>query len=240
MAKEGALTPAEDSWFELPADEFLRRWYGDYYNRVTYSGVAGRIQRWMHRSIERGYTQGTRFDDVLEVGGNRGEHLPFVRHQFSSYILSDIHTPDADLPDLQPEGVNFQVVDVQSMPFPDETFDRVLNTCVLHHVPEPEAALTEIRRVLRPGGTADIFVSADPGLLFRVGRWAGPKRDSTRMGLKKVKSLVDARDHRTHVGSLCRLIEHVFREDQMERRSYPLGLPGWNGSLWLTYRVKRH
>ncbi len=233
------MTPTEDCWLGLPADEFLRRWYGDEYHRVTYSGVAGRIQRWMHRSIERGYTQATRFGDVLEVGGNRGEHLAFVRHQFDSYILSDLRSLDEDFWDVPPEGVSFQVVDAQSMPYPDETFDRVLNTCLLHHLPEPEAALTEIRRVLRPGGTADIFVSADPGLVFRFGRWAGPKRGSKRRGLEKVKTLVDARDHRNHVGSLCRLIEHVFREDQMERRSYPLGLPGWNGSLWLTYRVKR-
>lgn len=68
VAKEAALTSGEEDWLGLPAGEFLRRWYLDEYCQKTYSGAAGRIQQWMHRSIERGYSQETRFGDVLEVG----------------------------------------------------------------------------------------------------------------------------------------------------------------------------
>lgn len=230
---------AEDEWLNLPQGAFLRRWYRDQYEHQTYSGAAGWAQTWMHRSLERGYSKATRFDDVLEVGGNRGEHLPFVRHDFGSYTLTDLHSPSRGfLHPLRP-GVVFQSVDVQAMPFANATFDRVLNTCLLHHVPDPETALSEIRRVLRPGGTADIFLSGDPGVLFRLGRSVGPGFRASREGLSRVKSLVDARDHRNHAGGLLRLIDHVFRHDEVESRSYPFGLPGWNGSLWLTFRVTR-
>ncbi|HEV2038243.1 MAG TPA: class I SAM-dependent methyltransferase [Candidatus Eremiobacteraceae bacterium] len=41
----------------------------------------------------------------------------------------------------------------ESMPFPDASFDTVLCTQVIEHVPEPRDVLGECSRVLRPGGT---------------------------------------------------------------------------------------
>jgi ubiquinone/menaquinone biosynthesis C-methylase UbiE len=42
--------------------------------------------------------------------------------------------------------------DIEAMPFSDGSFQTVLCTEVLEHIPYPETALAEIRRVLRPGG----------------------------------------------------------------------------------------
>jgi ubiquinone/menaquinone biosynthesis C-methylase UbiE len=42
--------------------------------------------------------------------------------------------------------------DIEAMPFADATFSTVVCTEVLEHVPYPARALSEIRRVLRPGG----------------------------------------------------------------------------------------
>jgi ubiquinone/menaquinone biosynthesis C-methylase UbiE len=42
--------------------------------------------------------------------------------------------------------------DGQRLPFPDDVFDSALSTWTLCTVPDPGAALTELRRVLKPGG----------------------------------------------------------------------------------------
>ena len=47
---------------------------------------------------------------------------------------------------------SFQVVDVQAIPFDDNSFDAVLANHMLYHVPDLSQAFSEIRRVLRPQG----------------------------------------------------------------------------------------
>ena len=49
-------------------------------------------------------------------------------------------------------NLSFEEGDVQALPFPDASFDRVWSQFVLYFLPRPEAAIAEFRRVLRPGG----------------------------------------------------------------------------------------
>jgi SAM-dependent methyltransferase len=46
------------------------------------------------------------------------------------------------------------------LPFADGTFDRVIASEVLEHIPDDQAALDELARVLRPGGTMAVTVPA--------------------------------------------------------------------------------
>ena len=50
------------------------------------------------------------------------------------------------------ERISFQIVDAQSIPFADGTFDAVIANHMLYHVPEIPRALSEARRVLKPTG----------------------------------------------------------------------------------------
>ena len=62
--------------------------------------------------------------------------------------------------DLDPEGVDVQL-DITAMPFEDGSFDAILCSHVLEHVADDRAAMSELHRVLMPGGWALVLVPLD-------------------------------------------------------------------------------
>jgi len=88
---------------------------------------------------------------VLDVGAGVKPYAPLYEPFFASSRSTDV----ASSPH------NISTVDViapaEDLPFEDESFDCVICTEVLEHCRDPAAALSEMRRVLRPGGHA--FVS---------------------------------------------------------------------------------
>jgi ubiquinone/menaquinone biosynthesis C-methylase UbiE len=55
-------------------------------------------------------------------------------------------------------NVRYQTGNIESLPYENEYFDRVISRLVVHHLPEPRKGLKEIHRVLKKNG---IFVLAD-------------------------------------------------------------------------------
>lgn len=63
--------------------------------------------------------------------------------------------------------VTFQTADACALPFTDASFDHAMSMLVLHFIPDADAAVREMRRVTRPGGTAAAAVwDARGGLVF--------------------------------------------------------------------------
>jgi tRNA (uracil-5-)-methyltransferase TRM9 len=57
-------------------------------------------------------------------------------------------------------AVKLKLADIKKLPYPDETFDWAISVGAYHHIKggEHQAALSELRRVLKPGGEAFITV----------------------------------------------------------------------------------
>ncbi len=94
---------------------------------------------------------------AIEYGPGSGIYLPFLADHFSDVIAADIEL--AYLKGIQPllaESHSLQSVqdDIQASSFEDCSFDLVLCSEVLEHVPNPEVALKTIFRILKPGGIA--------------------------------------------------------------------------------------
>jgi len=95
--------------------------------------------------------------DVVELGFGSGHNVPFYPPAVTSVAA------------VEPSGVSWRLagerllatdvvvqrsgLDGQSLPFENDSYDTALSTWTLCTIPDPAAALAELRRVLKPGGT---------------------------------------------------------------------------------------
>jgi ubiquinone/menaquinone biosynthesis C-methylase UbiE len=109
---------------------------------------------------------------VLEVGcglGTDGAQFAKAGAKYTGIDLTDAAVELAkrrfelfDLPGT------FRVADAERLDFPDNSFDVVYSHGVLHHTPDPAAAVREIHRVLRPGGKAVVMLYHRDSYNYRV------------------------------------------------------------------------
>jgi SAM-dependent methyltransferase len=111
--------------------------------------------------------------EVLEIGAGTGRNLPLYRTATRVVALEPGPGMRARAEwAARAARVAVEVVDgtAEHLPFPDAAFDTVVASLVLCTVPDPARALTEARRVLRPGGTLRFYQhvrAEDP----RLARW---------------------------------------------------------------------
>ena len=98
--------------------------------------------------------------DVLEIGAGTGFSLPHylkadrvVAVEPDPSMAARIHRRVA----AAPAPVEIVAARAESLPFPDESFDAAVSVFVLCSVEDQAAALGEIRRVLKPGGTLNLL-----------------------------------------------------------------------------------
>jgi SAM-dependent methyltransferase len=98
--------------------------------------------------------------DVLDFGAGAGRHVAEFRTAgYNALGVDQQHTSHA--PGSAPSDYLWRVEPPDFvLPFPDGSFDFVFSTSVMEHVLDPGIALTQIARVLRPGGwSAHVFPS---------------------------------------------------------------------------------
>ncbi|GEM_PF-64658 len=67
-------------------------------------------------------------------------------------------------------GIDYRVIDIQEIPFEDQTFDLVIANMMLYHVPDLFRGLREVKRVLKNGGTFACATYGENGMMAYIYR----------------------------------------------------------------------
>lgn len=103
---------------------------------------------------------------VLDLAGGTGEPSLTVARQVApegTVICTDLvqgmlDAAEANAKDEGLTNMSFQIADMEQIPFEDDRFDRVTSRFGIMFPPDTQLALSEIKRVLKPGGRAAFAV----------------------------------------------------------------------------------
>ena len=133
--------PAE----EQPTSEFETRYIRIAAEQADGQGIKQQVSRF---AAEYGLRNGA----VLDVGSGRG----YLQDIVENYSGLDISSSVSRF-----YHKKFVLGSAAAMPFPDNSFDGVWSIWVLEHVPNPEQAVLEIRRVAKPNAVLFLYPAWD-------------------------------------------------------------------------------
>jgi methionine biosynthesis protein MetW len=157
-------------------------------------------------------------DRCLDVGcGDGGTSGVWLNERTASYLGVDVSEAAVEM--ARGRGLEARrIADAGKLPFAADSFDVAVCIEVLEHLLEPQLAVSEIRRVLRPGGRLILTVPNVAHWRNRVdsllGRW-NPRGDH----LSAAEPWRDAHVRFFTIGSLTSLIE-VCGLEVVERGGY--------------------
>ena len=125
---------------------FLKRWRAELFAQLPEGGV------------------------ILEVGAGTGLNFEFYQHQTVGVAIEpSIEMLKIAKSKRRPEGLTLIQSVAETLPFRDASFDAAFASLVFCSVESPQAAFSELRRVVRPGGTVVLLDHVRPrGLLGPV------------------------------------------------------------------------
>ena len=95
--------------------------------------------------------------NIVEIGFGSGHNVPFYPAEVAEVSAVEPSDVGWRLAAERVGATNVPIrrsgLDGASLPFPDDTFDAAVSTWTMCTIPDLAAALAELRRVLRPGGT---------------------------------------------------------------------------------------
>ena len=129
--------------------------YHTYYsagNAERYAGWFQRLWRFNRRQKAKLFLRcGTHGSTVCDVGCERGELLHVLKQSGWHVCGTQLSQPAADFARRQ-FGIEVFVGELPEAPFANDVFDMVTMIEVLEHLPDPEAYLAHVSRMLRAGG----------------------------------------------------------------------------------------
>ena len=156
------LHPMRYDWTkEVKPEEFTKEFYAEIDSRLF--SAAKEYMGWQEFPFDPLIDfDSLQSKDVLEIGVGSGCHAQLLAQHARSFHGIDItdYAIRSTTERMRIFGLNTEIsrMEAEQMTFEDESFDFIWSWGVIHHCSDPRRVLQEMRRVLRPGGTAVTMV----------------------------------------------------------------------------------
>tara|TARA_B110000967_G_scaffold195356_1_gene224778 strand:+ start:484 stop:1173 length:690 start_codon:yes stop_codon:yes gene_type:complete len=146
------------------------------YNSYQEKGAVGLFMKLCHLQLEVNnyFNKFNKKTKVLEIGAGSSPHYAYISHAFGKYVF--LEKSKFAINYLKKKFKKNKKIDYKSyngkiIPFKENSFDRIILSHVLEHIPEPEVFLKDTMKKLKKNGILSISLPCDPGVLWRVGRF---------------------------------------------------------------------
>lgn len=156
---------AEQKLAEKTKKEFgdwAKYYDGGVFRRFFFERFYRRVIGILTREGEKRFAPGARFLDIACGTGEVVVRLArtYPAMQFTGVDFSKEMVDRAQAKTAALNNVTFAEADALALPFPDQSFDLALCSESFHHFADPDKAVAEVARILKPGG---LFFLVDPG-----------------------------------------------------------------------------
>ena len=186
------------------------------YSKYLYTGILGSLMKYCHRELEK-KLPARNYKKILEIGAGSEPHIKYIKNKNVSYYILE-KTKFKPIKKIESGKIFYKFYKGKKIPFKKSTFDRVILSHVLEHVPNPENFLFEVMNTLKKGGTLSISLPADPGLIYRLSRLLN--KFFIAKGKLKMSSLEydysNAIEHINSIFNLVDIIRHNYKDKIVE------------------------
>jgi len=198
-------------------------------------GLISILWRYPHRIMEALHSE-NKGKVILELGIGFGEHISFVESSWERYIGLDLNPRESQIKS-QSSRVEIVKADAHETVLIDNSADRIVATCLIAHLENPEIALKEWNRICKAGGTITIFMPCETSPLLSTFRQLYIKPKSRKMGFDGYDLFI-RREHRNSYWLINGLIRQLFDKSQIVEKRRPFPFLSWRWNAFSVYEIE--
>ena len=139
------------------------------YSQYLYTGVHGILMRYCHRQLENKLPD-KKFKRILEIGAGSQPHLPYIKSKDFTYFILEKSKYKPPIKKIKSQKIFYKYYNGKKIPYKPDSFDRIILSQTLEHIPDPQSFLNQAMKILKKGGVLSISLPVDPGLFYRICR----------------------------------------------------------------------
>ena len=118
------------------------------YNSNLYNGLLGFLMNLCHKDLENFKNKKNHFDKILEIGAGSAPHYKYIKYTYDKYHIAETSEYATN---FYKENKKIKILkyDGKKLPYPDDTFDRIIISHCLEHILSPEELIFEMMKKLK-------------------------------------------------------------------------------------------